>query len=365
MKRILFISSYTPSTLGAGVGYSNQLLMTLSKSCKIDLVYFDYKGEPEYIKPNRNVNVLKRVEINIWTKIKGLILLPWIFPLFTCRFNWKTCMFLKKQVKLVHYDYVYFDFSQTFAYSLFIDHPNKILMSHDVIYQKYSRMKPYLKPWVHISENSLLKTGRVIFTFSEKDCTIIKEQYGLESLATTFFLIPDVVEAKPHKNGNYFVMFGGWSREENYEAFKWFIDNIYREVAGKFTFKVIGGGMPQHILSQIKDYKDIEYLGFLSNPYPIIANAIAEIAPLHKGAGVKVKCIEALACGCPIIGTSIAFEGISLQFSSFMQCVDDPKEYVNLIKNWRFTLEERQKFKEYFIDQYNNKTILNYILGNK
>ena len=364
MKRILFVATYTPSTLGAGVGYSNQLLMELSKSCEIDMVYFDYNGEPEYLIPNNNVRVLKRVEISLWFKIKGLLLLPWIFPLFTCRFSWSICRFIRNQVKHTHYDYIYFDFSQCFAYSLFVKHPNKILMSHDVIYQKYSRMKPYLKPWVRISEKSLLHTGNAIFTFSEKDCMMIKEMYGLESQPTTFYLIPNVIDAKPSKSENYFVLFGGWSREENHEAFTWFLDNVYKEVAGRFGFKVIGGGMPQDILLRIKDCTDIEYLGFVDNPYPIIANAIAEIAPLHKGAGVKVKCIEALACGCPIIGTNIAFEGISDNFSSFMKCTDDPKEYVHLINNWRFTLEQRQNFKHYFIDQYNNKTILKYILGN-
>lgn len=362
MKRILFIGTYTPSNLGAGVGYSNQLLMKLSERCKIDIVYFDYKKEPLYVIPNDNVTVLKRVEINNWYKIKGMLSLPWHFPLFTCRFSWKVCRFLQQQVKKTHYDFVYFDFSQSFAYAPYINHPNKILMAHDVIIQKYSRMKSYLKPWVRFSEPKLLRHGNAIFTFSEKDCKLIKNNYGFDSISTSFFIIPEIRKIYPLKIDNYFVFFGGWSREENYEALEWFLNNVYIHVAGKYHFKIIGGGMPLYLRDRIENLKDIEYLGFIKNPYPIIANSIAEIAPLHKGAGVKVKCIEALACGCPIIGTDVAFEGISSSYSSFMRNATTPSDYVNLINSWRETIDSRRKFKDFFEKDYNQKAILKYIL---
>ena len=364
MKRILFIGTYTPSSIGAGVGYSNQLLKDLGKNCEIDIVYFDYKNEPEYIIPNKNITVLKRVEINLWFKLKGFLSLPWIFPLFSCRFSWSVCRFIQKQITVVNYDYIYFDFSQSFAYAPFIKHPNKILMSHDVILQKYSRMKTYFKPWVRLTEAMLLKQGTTIFTFSEKDCELIQNVYNLKSQYTTFYLIPEVQNANPIELGNYFVMFGEWSREENYESLEWFLDNVYGNVSHEYKYKLIGKGLPEYLIERMEQYGDIEYLGFVENPYPIIANAIAEIVPLHKGAGVKVKCIEALACGCPIIGTEVAFEGIPKIFSSFMKRADTPMDYVNLINNWRESLESRQEFKDFFIREYNNKTILNYILSN-
>ena len=362
MKRILYITSFTPSNHGAGIGYSNQLINDLSKNCLIDIVYFDYKNKPEYIIPNKNVNVIKRVEINTWFKLKGLLSLPWLFPLFSCRFSWKVCSFLQKQVENKNYDYVYFDFSQTFAYVPFIKHKNKILMSHDVILQKYSRMKKYLKPWVRITEPMLLKHGNAIFTFSEKDCSMLKKEYGIDSRFTTFYLKDEVLNAKPSNIGNYFVMFGDWGREENYESIEWFLDNIYEQVRPNYLYKLIGKGLPDYIKNRIEEFSNIEYLGFVEDPYPIIANAIAEIVPLHKGAGVKVKCIEALASGCPIIGTKVAFEGISDFFSSFMKQVESSSDFVDLMNTWREDLESRLSFKEFFLKEYNKKAIINYIL---
>ena len=51
-------------------------------------------------------------------------------------------------------------------------------------------------------------------------------------------------------------------------------------------------------------------LGFVDNPYKIMSESLGLIAPLFHGAGIKVKVIESLACGTPVIGTEVAFEGI-------------------------------------------------------
>ncbi len=55
----------------------------------------------------------------------------------------------------------------------------------------------------------------------------------------------------------------------------------------------------------------MELLGFVENPYPVLAGARALIAPLFQGAGVKFKVLEALACGTTVVGTEIALEGIA------------------------------------------------------
>ena len=110
--------------------------------------------------------------------------------------------------------------------------------------------------------------------------------------------------------------------------------------------------------------QNVEYLGFVDNPYPIIANAKAEIASLHKGAGVKVKCVEALGSGTPIIGTEVAFEGIGEEYRKYMILANSPEEYKNIILDYPFTLSQKIEAKKNFIKYYNNKKILEYINGN-
>lgn len=363
MKRILFITPFSPSNQGVGVSYTSQLLSKLAETCKIDVVLFHYISDNTYIPDNDNITIIRSEVVSNVYKVSGLLSLFFFFPLFTSRFSWKVCNFLKKRIKAVHYDFIYFDFSQTFSYAQFLNHPNKILMSHDVIEQRYARKGSKLLWWVKATERRLLTKG-VVFTFSEKDCGLMKKEYHINnSFNTTFFLNKNVHEATPQVCENYFVFFGEWSRYENYESLCWFLDYVYDKLKSDYHYKIIGRGMPLDIENRLKKYPNIEYLGFLDNPYPIISNAKAEIAPLHYGAGVKVKCVEALACGTPIIGTEVAFEGIIESNKEFLILANTPEEYVNAINNINISVENKQKMKFDFVATYNNKRLLNYING--
>ena len=362
MKRILLITPYTPDNQGVGVSPTSQLLKELVKTCIIDLVYFRYDSELPYNPVSENIHIIREEIINTNAKFFGLLRNPFTFPIFTARDNKNVKKLLKKQVESIKYDIVFFDFSQTFSYAKYIDHPKKILMAHDVIAQKYSRMKTYLRPWAVLSERKMLRYGTVVFTFSEKDCELMKDLYGIKAKSTTFFLAPNVIKAMPEKESDYFVFFGAWDRVENSEALSWFIDNVYDQLPRDVKFKVIGGGkMPQELKDKIDKKSNIEYLGFMDDPYDIIANAKAEIAPLHMGAGVKVKCVQALASGTPIIGTEVAFEGIGEKYRFAMFKANIADEYVKTIISFKYSIEDKKKLKEFFLKNYNDKQIVKYI----
>lgn len=361
MKSILFITPFTPDNQGVGVSYTSQLLKELAKTCFIDLVYFRYEDDKQYEPSVPEIRIIREEIISSKDKIKSLLHSPFLFPLFTARYNKEVCQYLKDRIAKTNYDFVYFDFSQTFCYAKYINHPNKILMAHDVIAQKYSRMKKYLHPWAVWTERKMLRHGTVVFTFSEKDCELIKHLYSVKSLPTTFFLNPNVVNAEPIEESDYFVFFGDWGRVENSEALEWFMDNVYPKLSKEISFKVIGGGrMPEELKQKITQ-ANIEYLGFVDDPYKIIANAKAEIASLHMGAGVKVKCVEALGSGTPIIGTEVAFEGIGERYRNAMFEANTAEEYIDIISSFKYTLKDKKQLKEFFLTNYNDKQILKYI----
>ena len=364
MKRILFITPYIPQDTNAGAAYTKQLLEELAKTCLIDVFYFRRNINSEYLPKNQNINIISAYLVNRWSVIGGLLCLPWLFPIFSCRFSPFILSKLKKRVEDIRYDFLYFDFSQLFVYAYKIDHPRKILMAHDVIAQKYGRKSKYLLPWVKFCEKRLLKKNKVIFTFSPKDTNLIKELYNIESIPTTFFLKNDVINAIPNRVSNYYVMFGSWGRHENYTTISWVHENVTSCLTEETVIKVIGGGrIPTKIKKIIESDPRMEYIGFVENPYPIIANSIAEIVPLKYGAGVKVKCVEALACGVPIIGTSVAFEGIPIypECKHFMIEANSADSFVTEINTLNFSVDERLRVKKAFCLAYNDKRIINYI----
>lgn len=369
MKRILFLTAFPPSNKTAGQNYTSQLLYDISRENQIDLLYWNYPDHKTIIPPT--VKIIDNIILTKSKKILNAICSFLFFPLFSVRFNWNTC---RKVRSIAHnYDIIYFDFSQVFLYSLFIKHPCKVLMCHDVISQKYSRKKnAFLFLWhVKLTERLLLHSANIRLCFSDKDTDYIKKEFSLKSQKVSFYISDQVKIAslieKEHEN--YFVLFGAWNRPENYEGLIWLCENVLPHCDIKCV--VVGGGMNEDVRLRIISDK-IDYVGFVDNPYPIIARSACLLAPIFQGAGVKVKVIESLALGLPVIGTDIAFEGIdNILYSdkkNALNQANNQEEFIEQIKGFNNpTQKEREEIRESFIKNYqsnNFRSILNQIKTN-
>lgn len=349
MKKILFISAFPPNQKTAGQDYSRRLIDDLvSKGYQVSLIYANY--------PKHEVEVNEEVDIigTINPTLGKCIRRPQYFPLFSRRFD----INILKEIQSMadQFDVLYFDYSQVHVYSQYIEHPNKILMCHDIIAQKYERKKRIFLPYVKNTEEKLLNTGKVLVTFSQKDNDIIKALYKKDAIAVNFYIKNGKYEYSQEKiNKRTFCLYGAWNRQENIEALTFFVNKILPKLDEDILIEILGGEMRKREQKLISMYKNIKYLGFVDNPVLEMAKNQALIAPLHWGAGVKVKVIDALSSGTPVIGTTIAFEGIEDNKNrKLLVRAESIQEYVNLINNWSpKTVEEKQLAADEFWDRYN------------
>lgn len=361
--RILFITPYVPSERAGGEKFTKLLLEHLSYNHKIDLIYFRYSHDSNYVPPSQNIIVIKICYNSTLIKLRNAILYPFVHPLFSVRFNYSILQFIKEKMKETHYDLLYLDHSQMALYGKFFSNIKKIYMSHDVMLQRYSRSSNFLiRKFVTWSECKLMsQPNTTIFTFSEKDKRIIKSKYGIDSFVTNFYLNEAILKAIPTSIKKQIIFFGQWKRSDNFNGLKWFIEKIYPQISKEVIITIMGSGLPEDFKSSINNLRNIEYLGFVNNPYTLIANSLAVISPLFSGAGVKVKVIEALACGTPVIGNDIAFEGISNKYKEFMIYANNPKDYIYHINTLNIPIEIRIKFKKFFLNEYQQEYISTFI----
>jgi len=355
VKRILVITAFSPSTYSAGQNYTRQAIEYLCGFSKVDLVYFSYQNQG-YEFANPNFRLLDCIHFNFLHKLINMIFCIPFHPILSNRFSWFTLVRLKKISRQNQYDLIYFDFSQVFIYSLFFNN-KKVLMTHDLMIQKFSRQGTWFeKIWLRFNESILFKTDAQILCFSLKDKTIIKKNYNRDSFIVPFFISDQLMENEISyfPENSYFVFFGAWNRKENSDGLRWFIEHL-SELLTVHDFIIIGGGMPSDLIRLIASYSKIKYLGFVQNPYPIIARSKALIAPLHKGAGVKVKAIEALACGTSVIGTSVALEGIDFEFEKALIHCELSQEFFETISAFTISLEEKIEIRNAFLNMYKLK----------
>lgn len=359
MASLLFITAFPPNKRTAGQNYTRQLLDDLVENNKVDLIYWDFPGHD--LEVSAKVNVITRVDSD---KMK---LAPfrhfWLFPLFSKRYSKKVEQWIIGSSD--NYDLIYFDFSQTFILARNLKHPLKIGMCHDIISQKFERHKvlKFLLPWIRWSEKYCLKGLDKLFTFSKKDSDILKSLYNRDSEHVNFYIernILDMDMANIHL-GDYFIMYGAWNRKENQQSIQWALDNIAQS---QFNIKIIGGGMPKELLDRIEPFQNMEYLGFVDDPYPIIAGSKGLIAPLFNGAGVKVKVIECLALGTPVVGTDVTFEGIeNIPFRNVGSLINvSDKNIGDLLKDLlSVNLKEKLLIRDSFLERYNSSKFIDRI----
>jgi len=355
MKKLLFITAFPPNNKSGGQVFSLNLLKDLSKTYITDLIYFNYKDHT--IDKSVCVNSIKSFNVSNLNCLHNLSK----HPVFTRRLNNVILQYIVNIVSI--YDIVFFDYTQVGIYSLYLDHPYKVIRCHDVMVQKFSRRDKFFRNWVKSTEEKILNSVQKIFVLTDKDADIVKNYYNLNTIFTHEY-IKDFTFYDFSETENTFVFFGLWSRPENMEGLVWFIKNVLPLLKAEhgITFLVIGSGLSEKIKKKyISPYKNIKYLGFVDDPLDIIYKSRALIAPLFSGAGVKVKVIDAFTTGTPVIGTDITFEGLPFM-ENLVYLVKKPSEYADIINNLPpISINEKKRNGNTFRSIYETNHLPDYI----
>jgi glycosyltransferase involved in cell wall biosynthesis len=347
VKKLLFITAFPPNYKSGGQKFTLNSLKDFANQYLIDLIYFEYKDHS--IESGLPINSIKSFKANYFNCFPKIT----VHPIFTKRFN---KLILKYIVCIAgNYDVLFFDYSQVALYSMFINHPYKIIRSHDVLFQMFSRKNRLLRYWIKYTEGKIFRSVQKVFVPSEKDVDIVKKIYNLDVYFTHEHMQNfDFFEY--FEKSNTFVFFGLWSRKENLDGLLWFIKKALPLINPIFDikFSVIGGGLSDGVIKRYLNPNNIDYLGFVDHPLDIIYASCAVIAPLFTGAGVKVKVIDAFTTGTPVVGTDITFEGLPF-FENLMYHAQTPQEYANIIhKLPKLTCFEKKKNADAFRMAYDN-----------
>jgi glycosyltransferase involved in cell wall biosynthesis len=75
----------------------------------------------------------------------------------------------------------------------------------------------------------------------------------------------------------------------------------------------------------------IQVVGFVDDVHAEIARASVVIAPLRIGGGTRLKILEAMAMGKPVVATHIGAEGIDVRHDHDILLADSPEEQAHAI----------------------------------
>lgn len=150
----------------------------------------------------------------------------------------------------------------------------------------------------------------------------------------------------PVRTSKDIIFYGAMSREENWRSAEWFILNVMPLLQDRDVRFVIIGSNPNRKLYRYCNNK-IVIKGYVEDISNELAGCLCLVAPLLLGAGIKVKVIEALSCGIPVLTNSIGIEGIpAVNEESYFHCetASDYAEIIGKLYNEQINTQSLSKY---------------------
>ncbi|HUY22613.1 MAG TPA: glycosyltransferase family 4 protein [Acidimicrobiales bacterium] len=127
-----------------------------------------------------------------------------------------------------------------------------------------------------------------------------------------------------------FVATLGWA--PNVDAAVWFGRQVWPEVRRRVPaarLLLVGRDPAPSVQGLASD--SVEVSGTVSDIRPYLARARVAVAPLRAGGGTRLKILEALDAGRPVIATSIAVDGLEDLIGEGVVVADDPGSMIEAV----------------------------------
>ena len=137
-----------------------------------------------------------------------------------------------------------------------------------------------------------------------------------------------------NNNNNRLIFIGRLDQYSNRDGILYFCDHVWpliRENIPNIFLTIIGNNPPSKLIELSKKDERLEVLGYVDDVRPCFSNAAIYICPIRDGGGTRIKILDAMAMGMPIVATTIACEGIEVTPGEDILIANTPKEFLEKI----------------------------------
>jgi polysaccharide biosynthesis protein PslH len=181
-------------------------------------------------------------------------------------------------------------------------------------------------------EKSLINSYDLLVPITERDGIILDKLGNTQPMHVSPTGIETTVLIPHSKNLEHPSVFhiGSLEWTPNQEGLIWFIEKCWPKIHEKFPelkFYIAGRKAPDWLIRQFHA-PNIVFMGEVSDAYQFMNSKSIMVVPLFSGSGMRIKIIEGMALGKPIVSTPIGTEGISTQSEKNILIADNEKEFV-------------------------------------
>ncbi len=232
----------------------------------------------------------------------------------------------------------------------------KVVVAHNVesqIWQRYFQTEPNpLKSWYikqqwrkfkRFERRAFAAATRIV-AVSEDDARLIRNRFGGRDVDVVDNGIDrDYFQAvQPDPDPKTILFLGSLDWRPNLDAVALLLDRIFpavRAAEPAARLRLVGRKPPLALVQKVRDLPGVELHADVPDVRPFLATSGVMVVPLRIGGGSRLKILEALAAGLPVISTGVGAEGLGLiagehyvaaeperMAEALLACIRDPRQ---------------------------------------
>lgn len=377
--KILFLVPFLPiDQMSGGQTRWYHLIKHLSKKHEITLMSLikddeEKKYLPQIEKYCKKVYVFKRPK-SPWT-FRNLFLTFITFnPLVVIRnLSLEERAAIKKELSEHNYDLIH---AETFYVMPHIPKTNIpiVLVEPTIefsVYKHYvdNEVKPILKPIymfdvvkLRLWEKYYWKKAKRLFAVSEEDKNIMQSEVPGVDIG----VIPNGVDLEffeskkvTKKNPPHILYHGNFKWMQNVEAVNLLVHEVWPKIKQKIKsvkLWISGRNVPPEIVAYSKEDSNIEISESVEDNRDVYKAATLLVTPIRGPGGTRLKVLEAMASGLPVVSTSVGVAGLGIKYNEHALVSDDMNKIsemvIHLLKNDKICERIGEAGKRFVRDNY-------------